>query len=170
MSTETKHPPKPNSGGESYERKDANIRALVQFGLWLGVVIVAAVLGMKWMFGYFARVQPLGPPASPFENVRVLPPGPRLQVAPRAELQNYRNIEQEQLSTYGWVDKHNGVVRIPIERAMDLVLQHGLAARSPGGVVAPGGSAGANSTTQITNSTPPAGRDSAVGSAGGSQP
>jgi hypothetical protein len=170
MSMETKHPPKPNSGAEEYEHSDANIRALVQFAFWLGVVLVAVILGMKWMFGYFARVQPLGPPASPFENARVLPPNPRLQVTPRADLENYRETELEELSTYGWVDLHNSVVRIPIDRAMDLVLQRGLPVRSAESTVTPGGSAGASQATQTTASRPPAEQDAAAGSSGSSQP
>lgn len=137
MSMATKRPPNPSSGGESYERSDANTGALLQFAFWLAVVIVAAALGMKWMFGYFARVQQLGPPASPFENVRVLPPNPKLQVVPRAELQGYREVDREALTSYGWVDKHNGVVRIPIDRAMDLVLQRGLPARTSGAAAPP---------------------------------
>lgn len=142
MTTETKHTPKPNSGGGSYEHSDANIRALVQFAFWLGIVIFLSILGMRWMFGYFAKVQQLGPPASPFENTRVLPPNPRLQVVPRAELQEYRDAQQEELSTYGWVDQHNEVVRIPIDRAMNLLLRRGLPARPPAGAALPAGSAG----------------------------
>jgi hypothetical protein len=50
-------------------------------------------------------------------------------------LENLRKDEDEKLSTYGWVDKNAGRVRIPIDRAMDLVVQRGLpvrAAAAPG--------------------------------------
>lgn len=40
-----------------------------------------------------------------------------------ALLQKHREEEQQTLTTYGWVDQANGVVRIPVERAMDLVLE-----------------------------------------------
>jgi hypothetical protein len=69
--------------------------------------------------------------------VRVLPPAPRLQVTPVLDLKNYRDSQWEQLETYGWVDKEGGVVRIPIERAMDLVLERGLAAEKPVGGAKP---------------------------------
>jgi hypothetical protein len=52
-----------------------------------------------------------------------------LQPHPATDLKRYCEIEQEQLSTYGWVDKNNGLVRIPVDRAMDIVLQKGLPAR-----------------------------------------
>ena len=40
-------------------------------------------------FGFYGKEQSLGQPASPFENARVLPPRPRLQVEPRADLHAY---------------------------------------------------------------------------------
>jgi hypothetical protein len=49
------------------------------------------------------------------------------------DLQNYRDGQREQLESYGWVDKEGGVVRIPIERAMDLVIERGLAAEKQAG-------------------------------------
>jgi hypothetical protein len=168
MSTETKHPLKPNHGADGYERSDANIGGLLQFAFWLAVVLVVSALGMKWMFGHFARVQTLGPPASPFENVRVLPPNPKLQVEPRAELEGYREADRELLTTYGWVDKHNGVVRIPIDRAMDLILQRGLPARPAEGA-APARSTDLRGATETAFAPPPHSRP-AVGSGKASQP
>jgi uncharacterized iron-regulated membrane protein len=113
-----------------YERSDASPKSLLKFGIGLFVILVACIVGMRWMFFYFAEVQKLGPPASPFENARVLPPQPRLQVHPKLDLEKYLAAENHTLTTYGWVDKHNGVVRIPIDRAMDLLLERGLPARS----------------------------------------
>jgi hypothetical protein len=34
--------------------------------------------------------------------------------------------EDEVLNHYGWVDPDRGVVRIPVERALDIVAQRGL--------------------------------------------
>ena len=41
-------------------------------------------------------------------------------------LKNLRATEDASLTTYGWVDRDTGVVRIPIERAMDLLAERGL--------------------------------------------
>jgi hypothetical protein len=124
--------PRGSAAGASpgYERRDASPASLLKFGAGLLLILVFSLFGMKWMFFYFAKVQQLGPPASPFENARVLPPEPRLQVHPKADLEKYRESEIQILTTYGWVDKQNGVVRIPIDRAMDLLLERGLPARS----------------------------------------
>jgi hypothetical protein len=132
MSTETKPRAPKDAHREGYERSDADVRSLLKFGLTLFVILIAVLISMKWMFFYFAKSQQLGPPASPFENARVLPPQPRLQVQPRVELQAYCEDQLEQLNTYGWVDPHNEVVRIPVDRAMDLLVQRGLPARPAG--------------------------------------
>jgi hypothetical protein len=41
-----------------------------------------------------------------------------------------RAWEDEQLHGYAWVDKGSGAVRIPIERAIEIVAERGLPARS----------------------------------------
>ncbi len=117
--------------GAHYETRDASTRGLVMFGIGLFSTLVVVAVLMAWLFGYFAKSQSLGPPASPFENVRVLPPAPRLQVDPRQDLQRLRENEKAELDSYGWVDQKNGIVHIPIDRAMDLIAQRGLPARPP---------------------------------------
>jgi hypothetical protein len=37
--------------------------------------------------------------------------------------------DKELLSTYGWVDRPAGVVRIPIDRAIDITLERGFPVR-----------------------------------------
>jgi len=37
--------------------------------------------------------------------------------------------EDQKLATYDWVDQDAGKVRIPIDRAMDLIVQRGLPVR-----------------------------------------
>lgn len=137
MSMETKRPRTPDAPPDTsagYERRDANIRALLQFAFWLAVLLAVTLVGMKWTFDYFKRTEPLGPPASPLvkPDARVLPPSPRLQVQPHLELKDYCDGQQAKVNTYGWVDRESGVVRIPVDRAMGLVLARGLPARAPG--------------------------------------
>ena len=67
-----------------------------------------------------------------------LPPEPRLQgapgheVEPIQELKDLRAAEDALLNSYGWVDRNAGITRIPIERAMDKLLQQGLPVREEG--------------------------------------
>ena len=140
MSMETKHgpgqPAAPDGAHEGYERSDADSRGLLHSGAYLIAVLVVVFFAMAWLFDFYGKVQSLGKPASPFEDARVLPPAPRLQVQPRAELHAYCVEQDKLLSTYGWADEHNGVVRIPVDRAMELTLQQGLPARAAGDIPA----------------------------------
>ena len=119
----------PQHGEDGYEHRDANVHSLYMYGLTLAVLIALVMIAMVGTYHFFAKIESLGPPASPFENVRVLPPQPRLQVNPSVDLKSYCELEQQQLTTYGWVDHHNGFVRIPVDRAMEMVLQKGLPSR-----------------------------------------
>lgn len=44
----------------------------------------------------------------------------KVELAPAVDLQNLRNYEAETLFSYGMVDKVRNVVRIPIDRAIEL--------------------------------------------------
>ncbi|HKV03930.1 MAG TPA: hypothetical protein VJO53_02360 [Candidatus Acidoferrales bacterium] len=132
MATKHSQKPDPPAGrGLGYEPRDASIRGLLQFAFWMAVVLAVTLLGMKWTFDYFKKSQPLGATMSPMVRTtdRMLPPSPRLQTQPHQELQDYCAEQQQEVGTYGWVDQQSGVVRIPVDRAMDLILARGLPAR-----------------------------------------
>ena len=61
------------------------------------------------------------------------PPSPNLQTQPFKDVYQLRQGENEKLTSYGWVDKDGGVTRIPIDRAMEVMLQRGFPARADGG-------------------------------------
>ncbi|HWD18661.1 MAG TPA: hypothetical protein VHB20_05235 [Verrucomicrobiae bacterium] len=50
-------------------------------------------------------------------------PEPRLEVTPGAGLAELRAAEDAELNSYGWIDRTNHIIRIPIERAMELLAQ-----------------------------------------------
>jgi hypothetical protein len=131
----------PAGASNAYETRDANPRSLLRFALGLFLTLVLSWAASKWIFDYFGRVQNLGPTATPFEQARALPPLPQLQVHPVQDLDRMREEQDQALDTYGWVDRSRGIVHIPIERAMDLVLERGLPARAPAPAAA-GGKAG----------------------------
>lgn len=126
---------RPSSAGPAarHETRDADIRSLAIFAAVLAGMVLLVMFGMARMFYYFGETQSLGPPASPFAEARTLPPQPRLQVEPRLDLDRLHAGEEAQLHSYGWVDRNAGVVRIPIERAMDIVAQQGLPVREERG-------------------------------------
>lgn len=67
---------------------------------------------------------------APSEEMLQRFPRPNLQVNPRDELLALEARDDAVLHSYGWVDREAGVVRIPIERAMELVAERGLPTRS----------------------------------------
>lgn len=56
---------------------------------------------------------------------------PSPQVGSGEALKALRATEAAALTTYGWVDKDKGIVHIPIDKAMELLLQRGLPTRPP---------------------------------------
>ena len=52
-------------------------------------------------------------------------PAPQLQRTPLSDLKMLQQKERAQLQGYAWVDKEQGIVRIPIERAMQIVAARG---------------------------------------------
>lgn len=52
-------------------------------------------------------------------------PAPQLQRTPLSDLEKLQQKQQAQLHGYAWVDKNQGIVRIPIERAMQIVAARG---------------------------------------------
>jgi len=139
MSMETKKPETGGHGGENhgYEKRDANIPGLLIFGVGLAVILIVSFVSMKWALDYFQRTEPLGPPASPVAKAPVKAVGPMLQAHPHQDLVDYCTAQEERLDNYGWVDQSAGIVRIPVERAMELTLERGLptrpASEAPGG-------------------------------------
>jgi len=125
--------PNPAQGHQTtpgHERTDADTRKVLMFGVGLAVIIVAACLAMWITFGYLNAHQPLtGPPPSPLASGRRLPPEPRLQVSETEDIGKTVAEEDKQLGSYGWIDKDGGVAHIPVDRAMDLILERGI----PGG-------------------------------------
>ena len=112
-----------------YEPRDLDPRGIALFGAGLAVVIglVAGVVTLFQMYSgsRYLRRQPPRPPLSVTRETTE----PNLQVNGAAELRAIREAEEKTLGSYGWVDRQAGTVRIPIERAMEILAQKGLPAR-----------------------------------------
>jgi hypothetical protein len=128
-------PGRPSPHDSDHVDADVDIRAIFAF---CGALVVTAIVvhGLVWVLFQFlagreaTRVAPEYPLAAGQETR--LPPEPRLQTQPREDLRELRAHESAVLSSYGWVDKPAGVVRIPIEEAIKTIAKRGLPAR-PGG-------------------------------------
>lgn len=114
------------ANSQGYEGSDANVRGVLMFLVYLALGMVASCLFCWWLFRYFSVAEKTPAPASPFAETRQLPSGPQLQVNPRQDLLRFRAGQQQSLDSYAWEDRDAGTVRVPIDRAMELLLQKGL--------------------------------------------
>jgi len=118
-----------NQSQGGYERSDALLKPIVVFTLVLTLLVVASFVGMRWLFDALEERQraaeaPPHPMAQPVE-----PPAPRLQRETSADLIAHQERELQLTTRYEWVDRSTGVVRIPVERAIELTLERGLPTR-----------------------------------------
>jgi hypothetical protein len=128
----------------AYDRTDLGSNKIFLFLIGFAV-FGAFILFVSWgVFRYFGDFRLIPRVAGPANIARpaVLPSGdpalrfptPALQVNEPADLNKFIAANQELLNEYGWVNQQTGVVRIPIERAIDLVAQRGLPVRADAGV------------------------------------
>jgi hypothetical protein len=109
-----------------HEITDISIRAVVFFLIGLGGVLVCTGLGLWWFFGQMESYARSGDrPASPVARDES-PPAPRLQVSAQQDLRALREDEERRLRSYGWVDRKDKVVHIPIDEAIERVSRDGL--------------------------------------------
>ncbi|MDO8677325.1 MAG: hypothetical protein Q7R30_02005 [Acidobacteriota bacterium] len=127
----------PTPAGAQHEHTDIDPSVGYKFAVWLVVAMLLSVAMVYGTFFFFERQQKAADVVAQTYPLSVglpkLPPVPNLQNQPFKDIYQLRNAEAEKLSTYGWVDKDGGIARIPIDRAMEVMLQRGFPARADGG-------------------------------------
>lgn len=120
------------SGKPMHEERDIDARAILGYGVGLGLVmIVVCVVVWAMLVSLTRQEQAAQPPESPVAGDQDrLPAEPRLQTSSLQDLRDLDAVEAKTLTSYGWVDRANGVVRIPIDEAMRLTIERGLPSRS----------------------------------------
>lgn len=125
--------PRRPTGHDREIDREINLRGVGQTVLGILVLTLVAMAAMwamlEWMLVSEERRDP-EPPALEAARTPQMPPGPRLQASPEAELETYRAHENALLSSYGWQDRDAGTVRIPVGRAMELIVAEGRGAMS----------------------------------------
>jgi hypothetical protein len=127
----------PNPPGAKYEHTDIDVSVGYKFALWLAVAMVISVgivYGTFWFFEGRERSANAVAQKYPLAvGQHKEPPAPNLQKQPFKDVYELRLGEAAKLGSYGWVDKDGGIARIPIDRAMDVMLERGFPARAEGG-------------------------------------
>jgi hypothetical protein len=121
--------------GPGHEGNTVSARGVVRFLVSLAASLVLTAAVVWGVFRLLARDaksedRPLSPAVA--RSMARLPPQPRLEDRPLALRTGLTAREKARLSGYAWVDKNTGTVHIPIERAMDLLVQRGIPAVQSG--------------------------------------
>jgi len=119
--------------GSTYEHTDADVGPMIKFAISLFISAVIVHVGLAGMYSLLVREssERVDTHRYPLAVNGRLPAEPRLQQFPRNELYEFRMKEEQQLHSYGWVDKNAGTVHIPIEDAMRLMLERGALTSRP---------------------------------------
>ena len=127
----------PTPPGAKYEHTDIDVSIGYKFGLWLTVAMlmsVGIVYGTFWFFEGQAHTADGVAQKYPLAvGLHKEPPAPNLQKQPFKDVYELRLGEAAKLTSYAWVDKEGGIARIPIDRAMEVMLERGFPARAEGG-------------------------------------
>jgi len=128
-----------NRENGKFEGQDLSVRGILAFLAGLVVVCVLVYVVVAGMYGFLNRYQKAHePPQNPLvqaTNTDTRHPAPtdankfplpRLETNERGQLNDQRYREEETLNTYGWLDQKAGVAHIPIQHAMELIVERGL--------------------------------------------
>ena len=110
-----------------HESSDVSVKGILRFGGILAITAVVIHVALYGLLVYYDRRE-ISPTTAP-PRAEEPPPEPRLRVTPRADLTAMRSAEERVLQSYGWVDREKKIARVPIERAMEAIVERGLPAR-----------------------------------------
>jgi hypothetical protein len=115
---------------DGYERTDADARDTYRAGFAILAAMFVTALLVVPLYRLLARretgAQP--PPAEVVKTEMSEPVQtfPKLVTSEPLALAAFRAQEDAQLTSYGWIEKDKGIVRIPIDEAMRIVAEQGL--------------------------------------------
>lgn len=116
----------PMTADHVHEESDVAIRPLATFLVSLVGALVVVALLMMWMFDWFmatTNIDLTTKPVIPVPEEEFT--APVLQVSPRRDLELFRASEAKLLNSTEWINREQGVVRIPIEQAVEIVAEKG---------------------------------------------
>ncbi len=109
----------------AHETRDVPARVPVYVIAFTAVFVPLGALGMWLLMETVWRAAPEPPAVFP-ETPLPESGAPPLQTSPPADMAAFAGEQDRRLNSVGWVDRESGVVHMPIDRAMDLVVERGL--------------------------------------------
>jgi hypothetical protein len=105
------------------EPAEVSVRPVLWAALASIALMLAAIWGLNAVYEWRVPDRTFQPP----EQF----PSPRVQTHQAEQRQDLLAAQRRQLTGYAWVDPAKTLVRIPIERAMDIIAQRGAEAYAP---------------------------------------
>ena len=147
-----------------YDRRDIKVPMLKSWTIWITGSCIACFIVSIPVYNWLTtpgKTLPsmLGTTREPApKSSNRMPPGtPLLQdnLTTKVDIQQLRMSEDKRMSTFGWIDQNNGVVRIPIEKAITMVVKNGVSTGSVVPAVTKGNTIPQNAVDPGTNQPTP---------------
>ena len=122
---ETRQPHTPHAG---HETTDVNVWAVGKFAIGLVIVCVVSIALLFGLLKFFQSREETSV-ADTVDPVKLFPE-PQLQKTPILDLKAIHAEEDKLLNGYAWVDPKQGIVRIPVDRAIEVLAKRGLPTRN----------------------------------------
>lgn len=122
----------------TFEERDINVATVVKQLIYLGITIVIALLICVPILKYLTAMSaendtPMAPVRAEMNQAerdeKALPPEPRLQGVPGHEKDPQQDLRDKMAAdaaaneSIGWVDKSNGIAKIPVSDAMKIIAE-----------------------------------------------
>lgn len=109
---------------QKFELQDISASVIKKVALGFSAFILGCT-GLAWLIYYYTVPNVLHPRVTYKVHE---PPTPHLQTntTAKTDMKDLLKKEHEQLSSYKWINPQKGIVRIPIEKAIELTLKNGL--------------------------------------------
>lgn len=120
-------PPSTDARHAGHETEDMDARTMMFLVFGLGAAVALAIAGIVVLLGWFQHAREAAqPPFTAQQTAPATPPVPNLQADPQTDIVRLRAAENARLGGYGWLDPGHTRARIPIERAMSLMVGRSL--------------------------------------------
>lgn len=119
----------PDRQNAGYEVTDFSPRPVLLFGVGILVLVGVSFVLLIGVLKVLEHLNPPGPAASLIARPPQIPPSPRLEIEEGGDYGEALRHSEAILNHYGWADRQAGKVRIPIDRAIDILAERGLPSR-----------------------------------------
>ena len=110
---------------DKFEKHDVDFHEVIRWGVIVAVVFGCSVWGLRFLFNrqqlhMGSQIKSLSD--NPFQLEPTHLDSPVLQVDEGKDMQGLHDYEESLLQGHGWVDATNGIVQIPIQTAMEILV------------------------------------------------